>query len=281
MAETVGTAVVEDPAAVEDVTPEDVTVPDWLNEPEYKDIIADESSKTILSRYKSRDEAVKAIVEKEKLLGSNFRIPKKLNDTQKSELAKRMAVINEVPENAEGYTLVRPDKIDEDLDFTEQTKMELRAFAKESGIGARTLQGLYEKAMSWSQRAKEQMIIDHKESVEKQRQSVVAIMQKYLGPQEYTQRLPLIDSFMKSRAIDDAEYADFEKQLNASGLRNHPILFKALADAAGWAQIMEGTGKILPGQFQPSKANAKLSREALNAKRYPNTPVSLGGGKPG
>ena len=259
-------------------------LPEWLNEPQYAELLKDESNKNILSFYKQPHELAKAVVEKEKTIRSGFKIPKKLNDQQIAELRPHMDRINEVPEKPEQYDFVKPGEIDEDLDFSEQTKMELRAFLKESGIGKKAAQGLYERSMHWMQAAR---VAQHKaqdEAFETQRQKTAAMMQSYYGPQEWdrlSKKDGPIDAYCKSRAIDDDEYKNLDEALESSGLRNHPLLVKLIADAARMAQALEGPSKGVEVSFTKTAGAQKLSAQAQRAKMYPNTPASLGGGAPG
>ena len=138
-------------AAVETSETSDATqeavLPEWMNEPEHAELIADESNKNILSFYKEKNDLPKALVEKEKLLRSAFRLPKKLNDEQITELSGRIAEVNKVPENAEGYELVMPEEIDKSFDLSEKAKMAIRAYAKENKWSPKSLQGVYEMAV--------------------------------------------------------------------------------------------------------------------------------------
>lgn len=266
-----------------------VELPEWLQDESYSELLQDETNKHILSRYKDKDEAVKAVVEKEKMVRSGFKIPKKLSDVQIAELKTHIHRINGVPDKPEGYDMVRPEQVDEAFDFSEQTKMELRAFAKENGIGKTTMQGLYELSLRAMKRAADQAEAAAEERQENDRKTTVALMQKYFGPAEYVKiagdadakKVGLIDQFVKSRAADQNEYDQLAEALEKTGLRNNALLFKVLGDASRFYEIMEGSGRMTAPEFSATAGNRTLSREAKLALQFPNTPRSLGGGAPG
>ena len=262
-------------------TPPVVETPEWLNDPEYTELMSDEASKNVLSFYKTKGEAGKALVEKEKLLRSNFRLPKKLNDEQITELSGRMAEVNKVPENAEGYTLQRPEEIDESFDITEEAKMAFRAYAKERSVAPEVLQGFYEKYLQLSSGAQDTANAQFAETSKKRNADTVKQAKQYWGPVEYESRVDLIEEYAKSRAVDENEYKEFQAELESTGMKNSPILFKMMGDAAKWYEIMEKNSTISLGEFQTAKGNKTISAETKRATMYPKTPKSLGGGAPG
>ena len=280
--ETTGTEVTTGQETITDL-------PQWLQDPKYTEILKDESAKNIVSRYKEPHEAIKALIEKERWVRSGFKVPKKLSAEQTAELRTHMDRVNEVPEKPEGYDTVRPGEIDESLDLSEQTKMELRAVAKEGGVSKKTFQTFYETALRAIKRASEQTEAIKLEKHETDRKTSVAVMQKYWGPQEYIrvagdedgERVGLIDQFFQSRQMDQKEFNDLQKLLDDTGLRNHPLLFKVMGDGARFWHILEGQASVTTGQFQQNDGNRRLSNEAKMARMFPNTPKSHGGGAQG
>ena len=281
----------EETTETETTTGQETTtdIPQWLQDPKYGEILKDESARNILRQYKNETEAIKAAAEHKKMLSSGFRIPKKLSAEQTAELRTHMDRVNEVPEKPEGYDMVRPQEIPEGLDLSEQFKMEIRAYAKEQGLGKAAVQGFYEKSLQAMKRAAENAETVKAEHHETARKGAVALMQNYWGPQEYmrvagdpdNKRVGLIDQYMRSRAIDQAEFDDLAGLLEETGLRNHPLLFKVVGDAARFWHILEGQASVTTGQFQQTDGNRKLSNEAKMARMFPNTPKSHGGGAAG
>ena len=272
------TGTVETPPAE---TPPVAETPEWQNGEDFTELLADESNKNILSFYKTSHEGAKALVEKEKLLRSNFRLPKKLSDEQITELSGRLAEVNKVPKNAEGYTLQRPEEINESFDITEEAKMAFRAYAKERSIAPETLQGFYEKYLQLSSGAQDTKNSEFAEASKTRNTETVKQLKTYWGPVEYEARVDLIEEYAKSRSLDENEYKEFQAELESTGMKNSPILFKMMGDAAKWYSIMEKNSTISLGQFQTAKGNKTISAETKRATMYPKTPKSLGGGAPG
>ncbi|MHC4371086.1 MAG: hypothetical protein ACYSW8_26040 [Planctomycetota bacterium] len=281
MSEEDGAVVVADPPVVD--PPE---TPEYLNDPAYEELMGDESNKNILSRYKEPHELAKALVEKEKTIRSGFKMPKKLNDEQLAEVRGYMNTVNGVPEKPEGYDMVRPEEVPEDMDFSEQTKMELRAYAKEKDIGKDVFQGMYELAMQAMKRAGDTQTRDFEESQKTARTTMRTAMNGLWGTLKMNKILGegdtvgILDSNVKSFAIDEGEYEALSNALNSSGLRNNRLLVAVLGQAALDAQILRASASPNPTEFQQSEGTKTLSKEAERARRNPNTPVSLGGGKP-
>lgn len=263
--------------------------PEWLGGAEYQELMADEGAKNILSSYQNPQEAAKAIVEKERLLASGLRVPKTLKPEHIELLKPHIARINGVPEKPEEYEMVRPEELDESIDLSELTKMEMRSFAKEAGIGKQAFQGIYERSLHAMARDHAQVESARQETQETARKETAALMQKYWGPQEYqrlngnpeTKQVGLIEQFAKSRATDAKEYDDLAAALESSGVRNNPLLFKILGDASRFYEILEGHGTMTQSEFAATAGTKRLSEESKNAQRFPNTPQSMGGGKPG
>lgn len=255
-------------------------IPEWLSGAEFAEITADESNKNILSFYKTPQDAAKTIVEKEKLLRSGFRLPKKLNDEQIKELSGHIAAINKVPENAEGYKMEIPGEIDKKFDISEKAKMSLRALAKENNFSPAAVQKGYEMIVRLNAEAAAAQTKEFNDNQVERNKETVWQMKQYWGPGEYEGRLDLIEEFAQSRAIDDQEYGDFSEELERTGMKSNALLFKILGDAAKMYSILEKDATVTAGAFTASKGNTVISEETKRAQRFPNTPRSLGGGKP-
>ena len=263
--------------------------PEWLGGAEYQELMADEGAKNILSSYQSPHEAAKAIVEKERLLASGLRVPKSLKPEHIEMLKPHIARINGVPEKPEEYEMVRPEELDESIDLSELTKMEMRAYGITAGIGKQAFQGMYERAVHAMARDHAATESARQETQETARKETAALMQRYWGPQEYqrlngnpeTKQVGLIEQFAKSRATDAKEYDDLAAVLDSTGVRNNPLLFKMLGDASRFYEILEGNGTMTQSEFAATAGTKRLSQEAKNARNFPNTPQSMGGGAPG
>lgn len=260
--------------------------PEWLQEPAYEELMADDAAKNYFSRYATKDDAAKAGFEHKKLVSSGFKMPKKLNDEQIAEVRAYMNTVNGVPEKPEGYDMARPEEVSEDMDFSEQTKMELRAYGKERGVGKDTFQGMYELAMQAMKRAGDVQSKDFEESQKVARTTMRTAMNGLWGSVKMNKILGegdtvgQLDANVKSFAIDEGEYEALSKVLNDSGLRNNRLLVSVLGQAAQDAQILRASATANPTEFQQSEGTKTLSKEAERAVRNPNTPRSLGGGKP-
>lgn len=266
-----------------------VEVPDWLHGEEFGELMADEGSANILKSYKTVDAAAKAIVEKERLLSSGLRIPEGTLSEEHLELLKpHVRRINGVPEKPEEYQMDRPENLPEGMDLSEELKMKIRAYGVEKGLPKGSIQGLYEMSLYAMAKEEQTQASTKAEAQETQKKETAALMQKYWGPNEFLRlkgeegkTVGLIDQFVKSRAIDDAEYQSLIDELGETGLSNNPLLFKVFGDAARFYSIMEGDGSATQPEYAATTGAQKMSAEAINAQRFPNTPQSLGGGKPG
>lgn len=244
----------------------------FLND--YPDLLEDETTKAILGRYDTREDAFKALVEQRKQISSGFKLPDELSDSEREQVLARGAKLRGVLEGAENYTLVKPEELGE-TDISEEAKMALRIFAKERSIGQETLQGLYEKTLRLIKSRADADEVQRIEDFDNEHDATATSMQKYWGPDEYAGRLELIKDFAQSRAIDKEDYDRFINRLKETGMGNDPLLMKLVGDGAKMRQLVEGNASM--GDKVGFEASSKLSKEALsqearNKRDFPKTP---------
>jgi hypothetical protein len=258
---------------------EPVSDPEWLDtENGIEELMKDESSANILKQYEGRSAALKALVDTKKSLSSGFKMPEELSEDQLNEVSGRVNTARGVPEKAEDYELTRPEEVDESLEVSDFVKSELKTFGKEVNLGKQSLQTLYERIHQWLARASTEAARSQKEVFEKQAAETAESMKTYWGPNEYARVAKLMDAYVKTTSLDDKEYDNFEKLLDKTGLRHHPMMWRLLGDAARRWEILEGnaTGQ---SDFQTRQGKERLSDTQRRQKMYPNTPASLGGGR--
>lgn len=262
-------AAIADPPAVAE--PTSLAEGHFLND--YPDLLEDESSKAILSRYDNREDAFKALVEQRKQISSGFKLPDKLSDAERDEVLARGAQLRGVPEGAENYNLVKPEELGE-IDISEEAKMALRIFAKERDIGQETFQGLYEKTLRLIKTRADADEAAEIEAFDKEHEATATSMQKYWGPDEYAGRLELIKDFAQSRAIDKEDYDRFINRLKETGMGNDPLLMKLVGDGAKMRQLVEGNASVgdkIDFEAGAQKGMKALSQRAKNKRDFPKT----------
>lgn len=266
-----------EPPADPPADPPGEATPEFLSG--HKEMLKDESARNILTRYKSNEEVYKALVETKQSMATGFRMPDELTDEQKTELVARVKKLREIPDDVDAYDLVRPSELDESVDLSNTMRFELRDFAAKEGLTKGGLQNLYERILYGMQRASTSSARKTKEAFAQQQEKTAEEMKTYWGPSEYERISKIMDDYTKSTALDDKEYESFEKLLDATGVRHHPLMWRLLGDAARRWEILEGNAKGVD-EFQTSQGAQRLKDNQRRQMMYPNTPAYLGGGKP-
>lgn len=256
-------------------------VPEWLQDEGYKEIMANDAAKNILTRYKTTTDAAKALVEKEQTLRTGFRMPDNLTEEQIGQLRGRIDQINGVPAEAAQYELAHPEMYGE-LDLSDSAKTAIQQYAHANKLPPAAAQSLYENMIGLidaGQKSAQQTILEETAS---RKTSTEERLKTAWGPSRLEQADKVQPEFLnmvaKEIALTESDVTEFRTAIQNANLLHNPLLSAILGKAALQWQVLEGnagTLQTVPGAGQGAQAiQEKERRQAL----YPNTPVELGGG---
>ena len=216
----------------------------------YEKIKGDENIVKALSKYNSEEDALLGAYEAQKRLGEKVTATPdeiianldKLSDEQKAALLGKVPDLQGIPKGAEGYTDIEWNKgLPEGTPIDETRRDAFVNFCVSKRISKDVASALVEFNNQY-----EQSVVDnYNHQMREKSDAALKQLTDDMGAVEFAKAAETVKRFFKTQIQDPEKYAEFEKETYLNGIRNNPIIFKAILPAA---QMAIGEGSTIKGE---------------------------------